>query len=252
MKRLTSTIASLFLIVVVLSSCGEIKEEITLNSDGSGSYRMSADMIPMMRTMMYSFAKMSADEGADSLEIMAEVEEKLWKDFPDEIDSVLNIANRLDEEIKNNPDKMALLESTTMFMRGGKSKGYMHTGLEFDFANSEEFNQLMDLVQEGQQKDKQANMLGKSETEIKVTPKLFYRKTTQVSELDSDKLPPNMSGMMDEMKVLTVLKFERKIKSIDVKGYGIVEKSNNQVTLEYDLSQRLNKGDFTEIKVQLK
>ena len=252
MNKLTSTITSIILAVVLLSSCGEIKEEITVNADGSGSYGVSADMIPMMRTMMYSFAKMSAEEGMDSMDIMAQVEEQLWKDFPEEIDSVLSIDQRLDEDIRNDPTKMALIEKSTMFMRGGKSKGYMITGLEFEFADDEEFSKFMAVVQEGQQKDKQAGMLGETSQELKITPKSFYRKSTQIKELDDSKFPGSTSAMLDEMNIYTVLKFEKKIKSIDVKGYDIVEKSDNEVKLKFDFTKRVNKGDYSEIKIQLK
>ncbi len=252
MKRLTSSLLSALVGLSLLVSCGEIREEITIDKDGSGTYQVTADMIPMMRNMMYGFAKMSAEEGADSLEIMAQVEEQIWSQFPEEVDSVLVFDDKIDAEIRNDPAKMALVDQATVFMRGGKSKGYLRTGLEFLFDNGKQFNDFLQIMAEGQKKDQKAGMIGETQAEVKITPKSFYRKTTQVSDGDGSALSDQATALLSDMKFLTILQFPRKIKKVNVTGYTIVEQSDKKITLQLDLLQRRKTGDYSEIDIKLK
>jgi hypothetical protein len=86
-------------------------EEIYLNSDGSGEYTIYTDMIPSMVTMMEVFAAMDTTFQGTSEELTAKVKEKIWEDFPAEVDSIMDMTGEeIPEDIKNNPEKMAMLK----------------------------------------------------------------------------------------------------------------------------------------------
>jgi len=241
------------LVVILLSACGEVTEEITIKNDSSGSYEVSSDMIPMMRQMMYGIAKMSVEEGeeVDSLELVERAEKLVWKDFPDEVDSTLSIDSELPPEVKDDPKAMALLEQTTMYMRGGKKKGYMKTGVKFNFNNDQEFKDFMELMEENSSKDKKANMLGQPEIEMKITPKLFVR-TSKAENVSEDDATPQLASLLADMQMITIINFDRKIKNVELVHYDIIEQSAKSIKLKYNLVEAMEDGTKSEIRIDLK
>lgn len=229
-----------FISLIILGSCGEMREEITIQSNGSGTYDISSDMIPMMRSMMEGFAKMSdsEDEELDSAALAAKVDEMLWKDFGDEIDSIMSFDEKLPEEIANDPEKMALIENAQMYMRGGRTKGYLKTGLTYSFNNVDDFRKFMELSEESTRGDQKAGILfGDFETTIKMTSTSFFRSTTKTKS-DEEEDKPNLddlNAMFKDLSIVTVINTPKKIKSLDVKTYEIVEQQAKSVTLRYRL-----------------
>lgn len=247
-------ILTLLCSILLLSSCGDIKEEITIQEDGSGEYILSTDMIPMMRNMMKGFATMAMteEEKLDSNAVNATIEEMLWKDFKGEIDSTLDISSKIPEDIKKDPSKMALINQTHAFMRGSKEKGYMLMGMNYSFKSSKDFTELQKLIEEGQKKDKKGSLFGESKTETKITNTSFYRSSKQTKPAKEE--DPSVSAMMkmfDSMNMYTTINFPRKIKTIQVSTYEIVSKTEKSVTLKYNLLKALETGNTVTIDIAL-
>lgn len=248
------TIYLLLVSAILLASCGEMKEEITIKADGSGVYDVSADMIPMMRGMMEGFAKMGLAEGedADSATIAAKVDEMLWKDFGDDIDSVISFNDKIPENIKNDPKKMAILENAEMYMRGGKSKGYLLTGMTLDFENSDQLLELMEMSKESTENDPKVAMLfGSSNTTMEITKDSFYRSTIREKD-DEDNDTPNpdeLTSLFNDFSIVTVINTPKKIKSVEVKTYEVIKQSDKSVTLKYNLEDIMS-NEPSEIMIK--
>lgn len=238
---------------ILMSSCGEMREEITINPNGSGTYDISADVIPMMRGMMEGFAQMSIAEGeeADSATIAAKVDEMLWKDFGDEIDSVMSFDEKIPENIKSDPEKMALIENAEMYMRGGKSKGYLLSGLTLNFKNADDLQKLMELSKESTENDPKASMLfANSNTTMKISKNSFFRSSVR-EEDDTTDTPTldELTSLFDDFSIITVINTPKKIKSVKVKAYEVVKQTNKSVTLKYDLEDIIS-NEPSEIMIK--
>ncbi|UII31347.1 hypothetical protein LVD17_23935 [Fulvivirga ulvae] len=245
---------SFFACLVLLASCGEVREEITFNKDGSGTYEVSANIIPMMEKMMQSTAKLTIPDGEtmDSAALAAKVQEMVWKDFPDKIDSVISLDSKLTPEMKNDPQTMALLDKTTAYMRGSREEGFIKTGIRFGFSSNDEFLSFMNMIEENGQKNNQENPLGKTKTEVTITPKSFTRTVEHVNKPEEDPSGGMAMLMLQDMSMLTVLNFPRKIDKVEVQHYEIIEKSENSVTLKFDMVKAMKSDSKSEIRVKLK
>lgn len=243
-----------FTCLIVMASCGEVREEITFDKDGSGTYEVSADIIPMMKKMMESTAKLTVEDGEtmDSAALAAKVDEMIWKDFPGEIDSVISLDSKITPEMKNDPETMALVNKTTAYMRGSREEGFIKTGVKFSFDSSDEFMSFMNLIEENGQEGKQDNPLGKTKTELIVTPKSFIRTVEYLNKQEEDPSDGMALLMLQDMSILTVLNFPGKIDKVDVTHYEIIEKSDRSVTLKFDMIKAMKSDAKSEIRVKLK
>lgn len=244
----------IFACLILLWSCGEVREEITFNKDGSGTYDISANTIPMMRQVMQATVKMTSEEGEpmDSAAMAAKVEELVWKDYPGKIDSVLSLESDLTPEMRNDPEVMALVNKTTAYMKGSREEGFIKTGAKFDFDSREEFLSFMKLMEEESQQGEQKSPLGKTKTAITVTPKSFIRTVQYIDRPDDDESMDLTLLMLQEISMLTVLNFPKKINNVDLVHYDIVEQSEKSITLKFDMLKALESDDPSEIRITLK
>ncbi|ELR73689.1 hypothetical protein C900_02093 [Fulvivirga imtechensis AK7] len=246
---------SIFACLLLLCSCGEVREEITFHKDGSGTYDVSANTIPMMRQMMEATVQMTAPEGEtmDSVAMAAKVEEMVWKDFPDKIDSVISLESDLTPDMRNDPEVMALFNKTTAYMKGSRQEGFIKTGVKFDFDNSEEFLSFMKMIEDKSQEEEQKNPLGKTKTELIVTPNSYVRTVAYTDRPDNDDESTALARMMlQDMSMLTVLNFPKKIDKVDLVHYKVVERSERSIILKFDMLKALEGDEKSEIRVTLK
>jgi len=230
-----------------------MREEISIKADGTGTYEISSDIIPMMRGMMLSFAKMDLEEGEelDSVELANKVEELVWKDFGDEIDSVLSLDDRIPPDLKSDPAQMAMIERTTMFMRGGRNKGYLKSGVNYSFENAQDLKDFIKLSEEQTKGDNKVKMLfGDSETVLKMTKNSFFRSTTQNQPEKSEEELEDLESMFSDVSILTVINTPKKIKKVKVKTYEIVERKAKSVTLQYKIGDILQGNKTSEISIE--
>jgi len=231
-------------------SCGETKEEITINNDGSGTYEVSADVIPMIRSMMQSFAQFGMEEGeeVDSAKLAAKVEEMVWKDFPGEVDSTLSVDPEVLETYKDDPEKLALINQTTMYMKGGRDKGYVKTGLLFHFKNPEELELFTQMMEESSDDNEKTKLFSHTNTTLKLTKNSFYRSSMQTKPLESDSAVAALDALFEDATIITQINFPKKIKKVKVKTYEILKQGDKSLVLKFDPAKAIKEGK-SEIKV---
>ena len=240
--------------VFLLTSCGEMKEEIVIDEDGSGFYEVSFDMIPMMRGMMQGMSQLTDEDmtEADSLEMIAAVEEQIWAQFPDEVDSTMDLQQGIPPEVRDSPEKMAVVEKASAFMRGGKSKGYLLTGVNYKFDDAEDLMKFYELSREGNKGDPKMDMLmGNTDTELVITANSFFR-SQKVAQSDEEDQPDIevIKKFFKDGGITTVITVPGKIKKLNVKTYEIVEQTKNSVTLKIDMLDLFTTEEPAEIDIK--
>lgn len=244
------TLRYLLLSIAVLSlhSCDNMTEEIHLNENGSGEYKIYADMIPSMRMMASQFAGMLGDT-AQTEEINetddAALGEFIWKDFPaGDIDSVFDYKEMIDSADAADPANKELLERMKGFMEGGREKGYLNMGAKIAFRDMADLQYITKKIEDNQKKDAggdEAEMLGmgglddlKTETKYAMKGGVFSRATKFISKpkINGDEM--GMYQMMFGMgKVKTVIYLPEKVK--EVKGEHLALKEEKKVVFEYSM-----------------
>lgn len=239
----------LFAAILSLHSCDNMTEEIHLNEDGSGEYRIYADMIPgirMMATQMSDLLSDSTDASQTEQMNEAAIEESIWKDFPEgEIDSVFDYREMLDSAELADPKNEEWLDRMKGFMQGGREKGYLNTGVKIDFKNMDDLQAITKKIEDNQKKDGGGNeateMMGmgkmsdlKTETKYALKSGVFTRTTKVLRKLEVKEEEMGMYQMMFGMgKVKTVIHLPKKVKA--VKGEHIALKEDNKVVFEYPM-----------------
>lgn len=189
-----------------------------------------------MMKMGELFISMDTTE-ASKEEKLALFREKVWEDFPAEIDSIMP-NDEISEKFKDDPKKLNLAKKIEGFMYGGKSKGYVNTGMRVKFNSMKELNELLVLMQDNTADEEASGPLGgpspEMDNEYSYSKRTLRRKTTietgeEMTEEDMD----GMKMMMGEGKVRTIVYLPKNVKS--VKGEGIVEKTDKRVVFEYSM-----------------
>ena len=251
----TIKLFGLSVIGLVLFSCDNITEEIYLNEDGTGEYIVYSDMIPAIRNMAIRMSTMFADDSAsinqDSL--MMAVEESIWEDFPEEVDSVFDYSSTVPDSIKSDPKHLKILEKTQGFMKGGKSKGYVNTGARLTFDDLSELEDFFDLMQESQNKsqdegDPFSGKYTQSKVAYQLANNVFSRKTTIIKKPDLTKVEVAMMVMfMPEGKFRTIVHLPKNAKSVT--GDHLAEIKGNQAIFEYGVSETMTAEVNTDFEI---
>ncbi len=237
-------------VVALFSSCGDVEEEIVFNADGSGSYRMSTDMIPMMREMMMALSEIGLAEG-ESPDSMA-IEEMIWEDFPEEVDSVMHYDEQIPDSIKNDPKKLAMFEQASWFMKGGRKHGYMMSGVTYEFKDLQEFIDFSHVMEDLSKDGEEGKMFKEVSTVYEVTPTLFYRSSSAASLDLSDVENQEALGLFGDSRIVTRITFARPIKNVEVETYKIEHQGKKTLELSYTFKEAFTGGKPTTIRVELK
>ena len=251
MKRLKSV--WIFLLgIALLSSCGGIKEEIYINEDGSGTYTSSMDFLDfataISKTMVLAFAGDEAENiNMDSLEMA--IQEGVWKDFPNELDSIIDLAEHLPEEIMSDPENAKYLSNTQMFMKGSKAEQNLVFGITFNFNDPNEINEYSALFEKVNKLDEDneldklgmglGSMMKMSSDETKYVYKngafqrIVKRKPPKKDKSDNKESDAKFEEFLNDWNVTTTIHFPKKIKS--VKGKNLHRQDDKSVTFKYGL-----------------
>ncbi|MEM7163235.1 MAG: hypothetical protein AAF487_12435 [Bacteroidota bacterium] len=256
--------AYFLLSTLLVSSCGNIQEEIYINEDYSGSYQVSYDVLDGMTQMMKGFALMLAEKDGKSIDMDSlnqAMRNELWEDFPDEIDSVIDISEKMSEE--SNPIIEKYGHLAQMKMIGSKAEDKLDMIFKIEFTEESGLKEYFkDLSQMNDDKDI-GNDLGLGESSAFVAS--LFSQNGSVYEMSekgikragydfkddkksSDKDLQKAMEKMGNLKVTTIIHVPKKIKKL--KGKGIRKEDDNTVILEYELSDLLsgkNNGAFEVI-----
>ncbi len=246
-----------------LYSCGNVTEEIHLKEDGSGTYHLEYDMVPMMKQM--SFQMVKAFSGLDTTEpaksdeeIMATVEEMIWSKFPEKIDSVIDYKSELPDSILNDEKKMAIINRATGFLKGGREEGVMMSGVDFRFDNVDQLVEFFELMESNSPEAKKTMGLNLgSRTSLYSFKKRTFTRTTKKSkekEPEEDKDPAakeREDKMVREMfgdgTYRTVVHLPKDVTKVT--GDNIVSYEGNTVIFEYNLIDLINNEVGSDFKI---
>ncbi len=231
-----------FCITVLCSSCGSsIYEEIRLDENGKGTYHLHSDILPAMKNMAYTFAKMGNSDSTKTID-SAKAVQKIFKDFPAEFDSTLDLTKKLDAETKNNPAKMKLIKNSRMYMKGGSKAGVIELGLISSFDNIAEMNNLGSTIDKQNKKSKDQGLLLKNSETVYSYKNNVFRKspipsTSKKTSADADtKKEESFNKMFFSNKdavFQTTIHFKRKIKKINAEHIKI--QNDTMVVISYPM-----------------
>jgi len=243
---MSQNIVALLAGLVLLCSCGDIVEEIHINEDGSGSYDVSFDMaegmVGMMREMTIAMSgKEEKDLDLDSLDTA--INEKIWEDFPAELDSVIDMSDRIPDSIRQDEKYTHFIEHSKMYMRGAKAKKEMRMGVDYQFKDDKDLNEYFRYLgkldsQQGGQKGGEGlggNPLASSDCEYIFSSKSFKRISPAQNLIKGEKkeMKEFFEKMYGKSTYTTVVHLPRDIAK--VKGKGVKQKSARTVVFEYPL-----------------
>jgi hypothetical protein len=243
---------ALFLSAMIFTACGNFTEEITIKADGSGDSQMYTDIIPastnMAMKMAVMFAEMDSTKTLNEDSLRMAIEAEVWEDFPESIDSIIDMSNEAPEEVKSQyPDVLANLNG---FMRGSKAEGSLYTGLKYTFNSPSDIEKLYEMIAATQEAEKEEGIPGGNPLDklsgldnkyhYTSNEKMFARKVEiekskdDVDEEDIEKI----TEMFGDGSVLTVINTERKIKK--VKGANLKSQEDYKVVFEYKFTDMLS------------
>ncbi len=241
------------IIIFFFGSCDNMTEEIYLNEDGSGEYIVYADMIPSMVKMAGMFMAMDTTIQGTDEEKLAMIEAKVWDDIPAEIDSIMPFKDAKADHIKNDPEKSALAERVTGFMKGGKNVGYVNSGIRLKFKNMDELDLLMEMMNDNaNERNRMAGETPDVETEADYSFKkrTFKRVCTYITHSEPS---AEDDAMMNEMmgpdsKFKTIIHLPKNVKS--VKGANMAKKMDRRVEFEYNMIDVSNGKADTNFEIK--
>ncbi len=227
-------------------SCGNVTEEIYLNEDGSGEYGLYYDMIPaavdmsMQMAVMFGKVDSTNHQQMDSLETA--VLNKVWKDFPDKVDSVIDLAEGVPDSLLNYGNNRQYVEKTHGYMRGSREEGSIYMGMKYPFKGTTELNGYLDFVNRSQQA-KSAGRRGVSVSGINSTKtdatytyskNKFARKVKISNPQDpKEKSFALLKNMMDDATYTTIIYTPKNVQKVKTKGQYSIE--GKKVILTYKL-----------------
>lgn len=253
-------IGMLAICIALFTACGNYVEEFNLKADGSGTYTLYTDVVEGSIEMGANMAVMFTDEELteeqlDSLKLG--VADKIWEDFPGEIDSVIDMTSELPDSFLNYGNNREYAERMVMYMRGGREKGYVNAGVEFEFKDSEDyvtFSEYFENMQDSKGSGNSTMLSGLSNTKADATynfEKNGFTRTVKYTFIESEEGEPSMDKMVAMMgengTYQTIINTERKIKK--VKGDYIKSKEDYRVVFEYPFMESLQGSVNTDFEI---
>lgn len=229
----------LFLATTSLYSCDNITEEIYINPDGSGEYVFYTDMIPGITKMTTEMAILFQDSlSSDSLDLS--LEESIWKDFPDVIDSIIDYANIIPDSVLSDPENKEIIEKMKFFMEGGRSKGYVNMGFRFGFKDFAELEDVLKKVEDNQHGGGAGGGMMpeldemRTAIEYELKENVLKRKTIFLSKPDFQQTDVEMLKLfMADAKMKTIVHTPKKVKTAS--GTNAKKLTDTSVMFEYDM-----------------
>ncbi len=235
-------ICLMFVLLYLTTSCDNMVEEITLKEDGSGTYNMYTDAITSQRTMAKQMAMMFTEEDSyiniDSLD--EAIDQRIWANMPEVVDSVMDIQKEMPDSIKNDPRFADLVAGMQGYMRGSKKEGVMNTGMEMDFKDIKTLNRFDEFLQESSKGSGKAGgqmgdmEMGDTKTEFSLSDNSFSKQIIRLKEADvNEEDRKMMEMMMGAGKFTTIVHLPRAAKS--VKQDHELSDDKKTVTFEYNM-----------------
>lgn len=238
-----------FIILILLCSCTSITEEIYLNSDGSGEYLVYSDVIGSTSSMMFGMmSSIYPDASEDSL--MQIIENQIWADMPNEVDSLIDFSSRVPDSIRNDPDKQKYLDKMEMFMRGSREKGYLNSGMSYKFDAVTDLEDFLEFMSDNQSATGEGMGMDLPNMRVRYSfdGNSFSRTTIMDEKREmSDSTMMMLQTMLADAKSRLVIHLPKKVKKASKEQ--LFKTEGKDAIYEFDLLKVINGEQTTDIKV---
>jgi len=261
-QKLFANTIKIIILLFLLQSCTTVTEEIYLEQNGSGTYVFYTDMIPFMKNMAFQMDKMFKKDDSTAVqetdeERMARIEEEIWEDFPDYIDSTYSMSDELPDSVRQNKDIMKYFDKAEGFMEGGKSKGYVYMGFRYTFSELQELQEFMKVMKEidredGQQKEMLSGLNNSIERiDYSFDGEVFSKKVDFVEkQSEKDKNSQMFEAMIGSTIHTEIIHLPREVERVEGRTAKSIE--SKTVTFENELDAWLSGKFKGEYKIYMK
>jgi hypothetical protein len=232
-------------VCIVLTSCGDIHEDIYVSKAAGGTYNIKSDVLSMMKQM----TKMQGG-GEDAAE-------GLWQQMGGEsIDSTIDLTDRFTDEQKANEKLMRIVKNAKIYMRGSKAEDKLEMGLNYTFDNVADLNELGSLSREMQDENsmQQVSLPGSATKVYKQEANKFI-----IEDKGANALGEMNLSMKDEMMVKMMVKNADYISTIHSKdkikkasGDGLVKFNDSVAIFKYDFKKMLQGKQKQNVVIEFK
>lgn len=251
MNKLTHYLPKIAVLLLVwLTSCATITEEIYLNSDGSGEYMVYSDVISSTREMMVGMmGAMYPEASTDSL--MQIIDNEIWENFPAVVDSIIDFSSRVPDSIRNDPDKNKYIEKMEMFMKGSRKEQMVNSGIRFRFDAIEELQGFQDFMRENQASTGGAGGMELPDVEVTYSfdGNVFSRTSAPISRTElGDSTMMMLNVLLEKSQNTLILHMPNEVKKAS--DAQLVEVKGKDVIYQFELLKVLNGEQTSDVKVE--
>lgn len=233
---------------ILLFSCGDIQEELVFNEDESGYYCISFDMVEgmtsMTKMMTMSFSE-SAGKNLDEDSLDNAIREKVWKDFPAEVDSFIDMSESFEKKGFEGEELEKLKKDFQLFIKGKKADEKLDMGLRINFRSIQELEDYWKIMG-GLGNDKEmmskvgpgigsmfGGMNSSNDTPFMISDKGIIKPSFASSEKEKskDKSDREFNKLMEDSSYSIIVRTAKNIKKVKGKGAKLIDE--NTVKVEY-------------------
>lgn len=258
MKKLLSVIVAF--VAITLFGCLDSQEDITIKSDGSGTYRNTIDM-----SGMFDMLQMAAMMDTSANSAMKALGER-------NIDSLISMRSFTDTATNLTAEEKALMRDATMQLKVNQAERVFKVVMNYPFKKTEDIEKILALQQSGKgfanpfDPGKAARDLPNSDAPKGDMPsadaltKVVFKKGLIERKIDEAKLAEfknsdNAKEMGQAEMMLSQVKFSTAIRlpnaATSVKGErAILSDDKKTVLIKYTMSDMLNNPKSLEYKIQ--
>lgn len=229
--KLIRKIFTIGICIISMISCSDMKEEIWVNTDGSGQYDIVMDMGSMLESMEGLKPSVSEDS-----------EESIMVDDMEKMDTTINFFYDMPDSIRDQMDRPDLLKKATIHMVGDEAEKSMVMTTSFKFDNVSELHEIFSKMEEvnrlsGDNMDNDMMSPGVNKKSINFTfgNGVFKREDTNMEDLDEykelglgeeemtseqeDQLKVMMDQMLGSTEFKSIIHFPAEIISVSHPDY---------------------------------
>lgn len=261
MKKLLTLLAALPFLI--LTGCFEIKEEVTINPDGSGFFTTSADMGEAIGMIMAMAQNAGGENGGLQ---MGGKDINLDK----VIDTTIQFGMVLDSAKDVSPEERMLFKNATMGIKMNMKESVMKMTGRFPFANFADYEKIrlsMKKIQ-GQLKDKSplggampggggegnpldqfSGLFVSTASDGKLTRTMDKAKMAELTSGKEMKELGEAKAMLEGIKFTTVIHLPRPAKSLGNKN-AVVSEDRKKVTITYNLIEMMETPESAAYNIE--
>ncbi len=250
------------MLILFLSSCADIYEDVYFQEDGSGRVEYSVNLYNSLNTLNSFASSMDSDSSKSKTEGKDIFASMLKNSKNDKFDTTFSFFDALKDSIVD-PEKIGLLKKSSMGFHIDKTKEEANFIFKLGFNNTNQLNNMLgEILKESLSPKDTSNkampfmdmMAGSSKNDVfSFSKKQFERHSTPLPKKEEENKDPKDKAMMQMMfannKYITRYHFPKKIKSANLKEAEIKGKD---LIIERSLIEGMMNPKEEHLKVKFK